>query len=419
MAEKLTAQTRDTVLEAAIKIIRENYAFADVVEKMVAKIRRKMEKGGYAGIVSKEELCHTLSQDLREVCKDLHLLVYYNLEAASDIKRREETEAYDKDDPEHWWTGRSDANFGFKRVEYLEGNVGYLDLRVFAPVSLGGETAVAAMNFLANCDALIFDLRNCAGGDPFLVQLVESYLFGGEPKHLLSLHDRPNDKHQQIWTLPHVPGRRLPHIPVYILTSKRTFSGGEDFAYTLKHHGRATIVGETTGGGAHTIDFMVIHEGFIISLPTGYPVHPVTGGNWEGVGVEPHIPVSEEEALKTAHLHAFENLIEQTENSERRRSLAWGLGRIRAKYTPLHVDEQILSRYAGQYRNYNVELKNGVLFMKGDDPRDDWKMTPLTEALFAVDDEYNARFVIEGDDKASAFVFIHRDSGREINCPRT
>jgi hypothetical protein len=413
MAEKLTAKMRETVLEATIKIIHENYAFADVAEEMVAKVRGKMEAGGYASVTNIAEFCQILSEDLREVCQDLHLLVYHNLNAAKNIKRREEAEEHDKDDPEHWWTGRGDVNFGFQRVEYLEGNVGYIDLRVFAPVSLGGEAAAAAMNFLANCDALIFDLRNCVGGDPFMVQLVESYLFEGEPKHLLTLHDRPNKKHQQIWTLPHVPGRHLPNIPVYILTSKRTFSGGEDFAYTLKHHGRATIIGETTGGGAHTIDFMVIHESFIISLPTGYAAHPVTGGNWEGSGVEPHIPVPEEEALKAAHLHALENLIERTKDSEKSRRLAWALERTKPKYTPLFVEEKTLSRYEGQYRGYKVELEDGILSMKGEDPRDDWKMTPLTETLFAVDEEYNARFIVEGEYKASAFVFIHRDSGRE------
>jgi hypothetical protein len=181
----------------------------------------------------------------------------------------------------------------------------------------------------------------------------------------------------------------------------------------MKHHGRATIVGETTGGGAHTIDFLVIHEGFIISLPTGYAVHPVTGGNWEGVGVDPDILVPEEKALKAAHLHAFENLVKKAKDSEKIRRLEWALKRTKAKYTPLLVEIQILSRYEGQYRGYKVELEDGILSMKGDDPRDDWKMTPITETLFAVDDEYNARFVIEGEEKASAFVFIHRDSGRE------
>jgi hypothetical protein len=187
----------------------------------------------------------------------------------------------------------------------------------------------------------------------------------------------------------------------------------------MKHHNRATIVGESTGGGAHTIDFKVIHEGFVICLPTGYPVHPVTGGDWEGSGVEPHIPVPEEEALKTAHLYALEYLIERTEDEERRRRLAWALERMRVNYTPLHIDEKILSRCVGQYRDYKVELKDGILSMKGDDPRDDWKMTPITESLFAVDEEYNARFVTEGEEKASDFVFIHRDSGREIKRPRT
>jgi C-terminal processing protease CtpA/Prc len=85
-----------------------------------------------------------------------------------------------------------------------------------------------------------------------------------------------------------------------VLTSDRTFSGGEEFAYNLKHFGRATIVGETTVGGAHPTEPVELPRDFVMGVPNARPVHPVTGTNWEGSGVEPDIAVPAETALEVA-----------------------------------------------------------------------------------------------------------------------
>jgi len=103
------------------------------------------------------------------------------------------------------------------------------------------------MNFLANTDALIIDLRRNGGGEPAMVALISSYLFGPEPVHLNDLYFRPDDSTHQWWTLPYVPGKRYgDKKEVYVLTSKRTFSAAEEFTYNLKNLKRATIIGETT-----------------------------------------------------------------------------------------------------------------------------------------------------------------------------
>ena len=145
-------------------------------------------------------------------------------------------------------------NYGMHKVERLPGNVGYIELRQFHNTEWGGDTAVAAMNFLANASALIIDLRNCLGGNPGMVALVSSYIYGEEPVHLNSIYWRNDDATQQYWTLPYIPGKRFGDKPVDVLISKTTFSGGEEFAYNLKNRQRATLVSETTGGGAHTGD---------------------------------------------------------------------------------------------------------------------------------------------------------------------
>ena len=213
--------------------------------------------------------------------------------------------------------GRS-TNFGFEKAERLEGNVGYLELRMFMPAELGGETAAAAMNLLANTDALIIDVRKNGGGEPSMVALVSSYLFGPEPVHLNDLYFRPDDSTHQWWTLPHVPGLRYEGKPVYVLTSKRTFSAAEEFTYNLKCLKRATIVGETTGGGAHPGGIEKVHEHFGVFVPSGRAINPITKTNWEGTGVAPDVPVAADRALPTAHLAALRQIAADLEEAPER-----------------------------------------------------------------------------------------------------
>jgi C-terminal processing protease CtpA/Prc len=170
---------------------------------------------------------------------------------------------------------------------------------MFADPQLCGATAAAAMNFLAGTRAIIFDLRANGGGDPAMVALLSSYLFA-EPTHLNDLWERKTGTTQQFWTLPYVPGRRMDGKPVYVLTSHRTFSGAEEFAYNLKNLKRATIVGEVTGGGAHPVSPHRIDDHFVIGVPFARAVNPISKTNWEGTGVEPDVKVAAADALDTA-----------------------------------------------------------------------------------------------------------------------
>jgi hypothetical protein len=139
-----------------------------------------------------------------------------------------------------------------------------------------------------------------------MVAFLTSYLFGPRPVHLNDFYSRTTNQTRQSWTLPYVPGRRLTDTDAYVLTSARTFSGGEEFTYNLKHLKRATVVGETTAGGAHTVFGRRINSQFMVGVPSGRPINAVTGTNWEGVGVEPDVKVPADRALKVAHLLALE-----------------------------------------------------------------------------------------------------------------
>jgi retinol-binding protein 3 len=136
---------------------------------------------------------------------------------------------------------------------------------------------------------------------------VASYLFE-RPTHLIDIYNRKEDSTTQNWTLSYLPGPRLTKQPVFVLTSKRTFSGAEEFAFDLKNQKRATIVGETTGGGAHPVSGHPVADYFMVGVPFAKSLDSVTKTNWEGTGVEPDVKVSADDALSTAEKLANEKI---------------------------------------------------------------------------------------------------------------
>jgi hypothetical protein len=286
--------------------LRAYYVFPDVAEQICSRLQEYLDDGVYSDITEGEFLALALTVHMQEVNHDEHLWVRWHPEPLPD----------DEGPLRHnqaWMDERRQEakldNYGFHRVERLPGNVGYIDIRCFHRAEWGGDTAVAAMNLLASAKALIIDLCQCRGGYPGMVALVSSYLFGEEPVHLSSIYWRDDDSIQQYWTLPHVPGKRLSEVPVYVLISKETFSGGEAFAYHLQAHGRATLVGEKTDGGAHPGASYRVHPHFEAFIPVGRAINPMTGEDWEDSGVVPDVSVPPEQALNVAYRMALESII--------------------------------------------------------------------------------------------------------------
>ena len=192
------------------------------------------------------------------------------------------------------------GNYGFEKLEFLPGNIGYLKLNGFSSDPAARETATAAMNFLAGCDALIIDLRGNGGGNPSMIQYLSSYLFD-QPTHLNSLYFREGDRTEEFWTRTDVPGEKVGQdVPLYVLTSDYTFSGGEEFAYNIQTQKRGTLIGETTGGGANPGGAHPVGDRFMIFVPNGRAINPITNTNWEGVGVKPEIEMPAAEAYDKA-----------------------------------------------------------------------------------------------------------------------
>lgn len=309
----IDAATRTKVIDGVLKRLNDSYVFPDVAKKMEQSIRERVNNKEYDQITSAKEFSRKLTEDLQAVSKDKHLRVRYsNRPIPERGPRREPTaEEREQEKRELSW-----MNYGFNKVERLPGNIGYVDFRGFMAPVLGADTVAAAMNFVNGTDALIFDMRYNGGGDPEMVALVCSYLFGPEPVHLNDLYWREGNRTDEFWTKKEVAGKRYLNKDVYVLTSKRTFSGAEEFTYNLKNLKRATIVGETTGGGAHPGGGFRITENFGMFVPTGRAISPITKTNWEGTGVTPDVDVPADHALLTAQIMALKKLITTTQNPD-------------------------------------------------------------------------------------------------------
>ncbi|MCG8455660.1 MAG: S41 family peptidase, partial [Holophagales bacterium] len=413
---RVDADLRSASVEAIAAAIRETYIFADKAEAMAQRIESRLEAGAYDDASKLLTFAGLLTQDLRSESHDLHLNVspmpaseYGSSggELDQDELRRQYVEALKRD------------NYGFRRVERLPGNIGYLDLRSFAPAEEGGETAVAAMGFLAGSDALIFDVRNNGGGAPSMIQLITSYLLP-EPTHLNSFYVRETDETQQFWTQAHVRGERMTEVPVYVLTSQRTFSAAEEFSYNLRHLERATLVGETTGGGAHPVVSRRWPElGLRMFLPYGRAVNPISGTNWEGTGVEPHVDVPAAHAFDMAYRKALDDLLAATEDPTRRAGLEWALdGIVDGSELPV-LDAAALEAYVGTYGPRVIELRDGGLhYQRSGGPSR--RLAPLAEDVFALEgvDYFRIRFERDADGRVQTLVGLYQD-GREESSPRS
>lgn len=307
----IDAAVRTQVIDGVLKRINDAYVFPDMAKKMEQSIRERVSNKEYDQITSAKEFVARLTKDLQEVSHDKHLRVRYSYNPLPERGPRREPSAEDREQEKRELTW---MNHGFSKVERLRGNIGLIEFFNFLDADLGADTVAAAMNFVNGTDALIIDMRNNGGGNPQMVALVCSYLFGPEPVHLNDLYWREGNRTEQFWTRKEVAGRRYLNKDVYILTSKRTFSAAEEFTYNLKNLKRATIVGETTGGGAHPGGGFRINEHFGMFVPTGRAINPITKTNWEGTGVTPDIDVPADQALVVARLTALKKSLTTLQN---------------------------------------------------------------------------------------------------------
>jgi hypothetical protein len=320
---------RRAVIDGVLDRLNAAYVFPDTARAMERAIRARLERGEYDAVTSARAFAESLTAHLQAVSRDRHLRVRYSAEVLPVSRPGPGPGPGPEQEAEALAFGRR-VNFGFERAERLSGNVGYLEVRSFGfEPQWAAATVGAAMTLVANTDALIIDLRRNGGGSPHYVAFVSSYVFGLDSVHLNSLYWRPENRTEAFYTRADIPGTRYgPDKPVYVLTSRRTFSGAEEFAYNLQTRKRAVIVGDTTGGGAHPGGFERVTDHFGVWVPSGRAINPITGTNWERVGVRPDLAAPADSALRVAHLAALRGLLQRAVGAQDRERLADALREV-------------------------------------------------------------------------------------------
>lgn len=303
------------IIDTLIRLVNSRYVYPDVAKQMTALIKKRQSQHAYDTVQNEESFAKLLTADLRSISQDGHLGVDYSqtvIDIRPDVKPSQEVI------DEFRLQGARD-NFAFRKMEILEGNIGYLKLNTFWPADWIQETAAGAMAFLSNCDGIILDLRDNHGFANGGI-VIQSYFFN-EETHMSDYINRDDGTTRQSWTMAIVPGKKLADKKLYILVSHDTFSAPEDFSYNMQAQKRAIIVGEATGGGAHGARRYQLSDHFTATIPHVYSINPITHTDWEGKGVQPDIKASKAEALNVAHVAAIQSVIEKEKDSNRVKAL--------------------------------------------------------------------------------------------------
>ncbi|MDF1697606.1 MAG: S41 family peptidase [Saprospiraceae bacterium] len=291
----ITSQYKKETIEKLSELMNARYVFPEVAKKTELHLLKQYEEGHFEQFKNDEDFAAALTESVQSINKDKHMRIRKNRPyvAPDNTPARMIEERLDR-------LNRSRAAMaGFNTVQILEGNVGYLDYRGFAGFPGGKSVVDAYMKLLSRSDAIIVDLSKNGGGDPAMVQYICSFFFDTKV-HLNSLYFRDGDRTIEFWTLDEVEGEKMPDIPLFVITSNRTFSGAEEFSYNMQTQKRATLVGQTTGGGANPGGTMPINENLNVFIPGGMAINPITKTNWEGVGVVPEVKVEQDKAFDKA-----------------------------------------------------------------------------------------------------------------------
>ena len=378
--------------------LKSDYVFPEVADSMATYISQNMLKGNYDDLSDPNEISARLTKDLFAISNDNHIRVKFDKEMNKDLQGGNANQDIEPSVLEKWKNEEKKKNYYFSKVEIIDGNIGLIKLNGFSDfMDEASKVADAAMAYVSNSDAIIFDLRSNPGGSPAMIRYLTSYLFN-ESTHINSFYYRIDDKTTESWTTEEVNGKKMDQTPVYILISNRSFSAAEEFTYNLKHLKRGTVIGEISGGGANPGGYTAIDKDFVIFIPTGRAINPNTKTNWEGIGVIPHIEVPKEKALDIAHIEALKSILKTASGKDKEYlELLIENKEGLAQNITLTIDN--LKKYTGNYgveRIRTIAIENGSLYISSRGVS--MQLKPIGDDLFVTDSNIRVQFKKESDD---------------------
>lgn len=411
---------KETVGEIAL-LLEKNYVSPQLGKQMKAHLLTNLKKGNYDKLTDPLTLAEQLKNELQAISNDKH--VYLNVldPATAPIQKP--------------MASRGNVNkkeAAFQNLQILPGQIGYVEIKHFLPTEYAATDVMSTMLYLSKADAIIFDLRRHKGGNGHIVQMLLGYLFE-EPTLINTVYDRINDTTHQMYTQRTISQtiiqeydpisksyvtidststgsmlHELTKVDVYVLTSDVTFSAGEEFVYDLKSRKRATIIGTTTGAGGNPTRFYPVNKHFSVSIPWAKSINPITKEGWEGVGITPHIPVHPSKALEKAHLLAIDKLLEKATDEEAKNKLLFDLQVAKALYTPVEVDQEMLSKFAGNYGEYHIFFEEGILYAKKG-RQGKLPLLAINRQTFQINDEVKVGFNLNEQGHVTGLEIINRN----------
>ena len=290
------------------ELIKSNYVLKEKGDTIAAGFLKDFKAGRFDFAVNWSQLDSAMSRSLKDLSNDGHLYTWHNLEIVHQLKTQiQEGHKGEGDDVQSFFNDKNafDSNFGFQKVEIIEGNIGYLKL---TKINLSGEslkTLYAAMEFIKNTRALIIDLRDNRGGGSNVGAVLETFFFENDTE-LLEFKSR-NGSGEMSKTVPWLLEKRYTR-PLFILINGNTASAAEAFTFALKHQKRAVVVGEPSAGGAFMNTYFPVNDEMVLAISSKAPFLPGTQFTWQGTGVKPDVPVNESEAKEKAIELIYKNL---------------------------------------------------------------------------------------------------------------
>ncbi|WP_316795788.1 S41 family peptidase [Pedobacter agri] len=405
--KRLTDLQIVSLIDSLKKSLIRYYIFPDKALSMGKHLSSQLKKGAYKGINDQAKLAYKLESDIKEINYDSHLHVNFEpgLLAPKKLSSDERAMAMKEQ-----LATEIENNFNLQKAEILPGNIGYFLFNGFTGnINEAKPILNGALTFLSGTRALIIDLRNNGGGNSN--NRLESYFFK-ERTHLIDNVNTFNKDTLSIYADPKTTNGLTLLMPIYILTSKNTFSAAEAFSASMQSLKRAIIVGDTTGGGSHLTGTFDLKNGFVAKIPFARPVSTSTFKDWEGVGVVPDIPVKASRALQMAQEVIYKKFLLKAKSDKDKRKIQWAINALIAEQNPLNMNSNSYSKYAGSYSGgIQFYVENNQLLCRNPERggTDVFKLTPVSNDIFLLDENVQIEFLRDENDIYASLKMLWKD----------
>jgi hypothetical protein len=408
---QVTPAVTRLLIDSLRQSLNRNYIFPDSAMKMIRYVEAEFKKGAYTAITDPRKLAEQLNKDLQKGHRDGHFHIIYNPRFARELSDTTGWAARQRFGDSMALERSREDNFTFHEIKILPGNIGYLVFNGFSGfVNEARPIITGAFRFLSNTKALIIDLRENSGGSPRMVSQIESYFFPGKT-HLNDIVHRIEGTTEEFWTDPAKAEGIYLKMPIYILTSRGTYSAAEDFTYGMQSIKRAIIVGEKTGGGAHPGRPFPIGQGFVASIPHSRSLNPYTHTDWEGTGVRPDIPIAANKALEAAQMAFQTERMNNATSDLEKRSAQWEINALLASQSEQIKDSAFLSLFTGTYQGGLVfYISQSTLYCRNAEVGNRvFRLSFISGNKFVLDENVQVEFVKDNQGNFSSIKMWWRD----------